>query len=83
MKYFLFRIEMLLHLGIPDNQILFDFGFTDNQILLHFGVPDNWSSCPGMVGRIYSLSSCQGHQNGIKFGCPGQRNRGMFGAWGH
>ena len=82
-NFFVFRIEILLHLGIPDNQILFNFGVPDNQILLYFGVPDNCSSGPGMVGRIYSLSSCRGHQNGMKFGCPGQKNRVMFVFWGH
>ena len=32
---------MLLHLNVPDNQILLHFGVPDNQILLHFGVPYN------------------------------------------
>ena len=47
-------IEMLLHLGIPNNQILLHFsvpdnqilirlGVPNNQILLHFGVPNSWS----------------------------------------
>ena len=47
-----FRIEILLHLGVPynqillhfsvpNNQILLHFGFPDTQILLHFGVPEN------------------------------------------
>ena len=36
-----FRIEILLHLGVPDNQILLHFSVPDNQILLRFGVPDN------------------------------------------
>ena len=36
-----FRIEILLHFGVPDNQILLRFGVPDNQILLHFNVPDN------------------------------------------
>ena len=49
-KYFLtprkcylifFRINILLYLGVPDNQILLHFSVPDNQILLHFGVPDN------------------------------------------
>ena len=69
-----FRLEILLHLGVPNNQILLCFGVPDNQTLLHLGVPDNCSSCPGMARRIYSLSSCWGHQNGVKFGCQGHRN---------
>ena len=42
-KFYLifFRIEILLHLGVPDNQILLHFSVPDNQILLRFGVPDN------------------------------------------
>ena len=47
-------IEILLHLGVPDNQILLHFsvpknkillcfGVHANQILLLFGVPDNCS----------------------------------------
>ena len=35
-KFYLifFRIEILLHLGVPDNQILLHFSVPDNQILL-------------------------------------------------
>ena len=36
-----FKIEILLHLGVPDNQILLHFSVPNNQILLRFGVPDN------------------------------------------
>ena len=36
-----FMVEILLHLGVPDNQILLHFGVPDNQILVRFGVPDN------------------------------------------
>ena len=38
---FFFRIETLLHLGVPNNQILLHFSVPDNQTLLRFGVPDN------------------------------------------
>ena len=42
MYFFVFcRIEILLHVGVPDNQILLHFGVHNNQILLHFDVPDN------------------------------------------
>ena len=37
---FFFRIEILLRLGVPDNQILLHFSVPNNQILLRFGVPD-------------------------------------------
>ena len=57
--------------------------FPKNQILLHLGVPDNCSSGPGMARRIYSLSSCRGHRNGVKFGCRGHRNGVKFGCRGH
>ena len=42
-KFYLirFRIEILLHLGVPDNQILLHFSVPNNQIFLCFGVPDN------------------------------------------
>ena len=91
---FFFRIEILLHLGVPynqfllhfgvpDNQILLRFGVPDNLILLHFCIPDNCSSGPSMARRIYSLSSCQGHWNGVKFGCRGHWNGVKFGCWGH
>ena len=36
-----FRIEILLHLGVPNNKILLHFSVSDNQILLRFGVPDS------------------------------------------
>ena len=36
-----FRIEILLHLGVPNDQILLHFSVPDNQILLCFGVPNN------------------------------------------
>ena len=36
-----FRIEILLHLGVTDNQILLHFSVPDNQILLRFCVPNN------------------------------------------
>ena len=50
----LFRIEMLLilgvpnnqivlHFSVPNNQILLRFGVHNNQVLLHFGVPDDCS----------------------------------------
>ena len=89
-----FRIEILLHLGVPDNQTLLHFGVPynkialcfgvlNNQILLHLGVPDNCSSYPGMAGKIYSLSSFWGHQNGVTFGCPGHHNRVKFGCQSH
>ena len=35
--------QILLHLGVPNQQILLRFGVPDNQVLLHFGVPDNCS----------------------------------------
>ena len=75
--------QILLRFDVPDNQILLRFGAPDNQILLHLGVPDNCSSGPGMAGRIYSLSSCRGHRNGVKFGCRGHRNGVKFGCRGH
>ena len=37
---FIFRFEILLRFGVPDNQILLPFGVPDNHILLHFGAPD-------------------------------------------
>ena len=42
-KFYLifFRIKILLHFGVPDNQILLHFSVPDKQILLHFSVPDN------------------------------------------
>ena len=64
-------IEILLHLGDPDN-----------LILLHFGVHDNCSSGPGMARRMYS-SSCQGHQNEVQFGCRGHQNKIKFCCQGH
>ena len=67
--------QILLHFGIPDNKILLRFGVPDNQILLHLGGPNNFSSGPGMAGRIYSLNSYRGHQNGIKFGCRGHQTK--------
>ena len=90
----IFRIEILLHLGVPDKQILLNFGVPnnqilllfrvpDNQILLHCGVPDNCSSGQGMARRIYSLTSCRGHRNGVRFGGRGHRNRVKFSCWGH
>ena len=36
-----FRIKILLHFGVPDNQILLYFSVPDIQILLRFGVTDN------------------------------------------
>ena len=66
-------IEILLHFGVPNNEILLHFGIPDNKILLRLGVLD-CSSGPGMARRIYSLSCCQGHQNGVTFGCRGHRN---------
>ena len=59
------------------------FRCPDNQIWLHIRVPDNGSSGPAMPRRTYSLSSCQGHQNGIKFGCRGHQNGVNFGCQGH
>ena len=47
-----------------------------------FGCPDNCYSGPGMAGRIYSLTRCQGHQNGVKFGCWGHQNGVKFSCWG-
>ena len=41
MIWIFFRIEILLHFGVPDNKILLHFGVPDNQIFLHFDVPDN------------------------------------------
>ena len=89
-----FKIEILHYLGVPDNQILLHFGVPDNQMLLHFGVPDNQillnlgvpDNCfsgadLGLAGRIYSLSSCRGHRNGVTFGCQGHQNRVKFGCW--
>ena len=35
--------QILLHFSVPDNKILLPFCVPDNQILLHFGVPDNCS----------------------------------------
>ena len=35
--------KVLLHLDIPNNKILLHFIVPDNQILLHIGVPDNCS----------------------------------------
>ena len=35
------RIEIWLHMDVPDNQIVFHFSVPDNQILLRFGVPNN------------------------------------------
>ena len=34
-------IEISLHFGVPDKQILFHLCVRHNQILLHFVVPDN------------------------------------------
>ena len=59
------------------------FGVPKNKILLHFGVPDNCSSGPGMARRIYSLSTCRGHQNGVKFACRGHRNGVKKNCLGH
>ena len=81
-----FSTEILLYLGVTDNQILLHFAVPDNQILLrlsvpdkpillHLGVPNNCSSGPGMSGRIYSLNRCWGHQNRVKFGCREHQNR--------
>ena len=41
-KFYLifFRIEILLHLGVPDDQILLHFSVPNNQILLRFSVPN-------------------------------------------
>ena len=69
---------ILLKFGVAVNQILHRFGVPDKQILLHFGVPDNCSSGPGMARRIYSLSSCQGHWNGVKLDCRGHPNGVTF-----
>ena len=93
-KLFFIRIEILLQLGVPDNQILLHFGVTDNQILrrfavpanqilLHFSVPDKCSSGPGMARRMYALSSCREHRNGVIFGCWGHRNEVKFGCREH
>ena len=86
-------MEVLLHLIIPDNQILFRFGIPNNQVLLRFGVPDNQillnlcdpdncSSGPGMAGRIYSLSSCRGHRNGVTYISWGHQNKVKFSCLG-
>ena len=52
-----FRIEILLHFGVPDNQILLSFGVPDNQILLHFGVPSPHFLL-GMLCAAHSCFSC-------------------------
>ena len=39
--FFFIIIEVLLHLGVPDNQILPYLGVTCIQILLCVGVPNN------------------------------------------
>ena len=36
----IFRIHILLNLGVPDKQILLHFNVPDNQILLRFGFPN-------------------------------------------
>ena len=75
------RIKILLHLGVPHNPFLLHFDVPTIKFYC-FGVPDSqcfslvWcSSGPDMAGRIFSLSSCQGNQKTVKFGCWGHRNR--------
>ena len=52
-------------------------------MLLDLGVSDIFSSGPGMARRIYSLSSCWGHQNGVELGCRVQQNGVNFCCQGH
>ena len=35
------NIDISLHLGVPDNQILLHLDVPDNKILLHISVPNN------------------------------------------
>ena len=44
-------MEILLHLGAPDNKILLHFGVHDKQILLRSGVPDNKILFPSVCPR--------------------------------
>ena len=75
--------KILLHFSVSNNQILLRFSVTNNQILLNLGLSDNCTSGPDIARRIYSLSSCWGHQNEVKFGCWGCRNWVKFGCRGH
>ena len=42
--FFLSMIEILLYLGVPDNQISLHFDVSYSQISLYFDVPNNWIS---------------------------------------
>ena len=59
------KIEILLHLGVPDNQILLHFSVPDNPILLRFSVPDNQIlihfGVPNNCSMNISSEPCQGH----------------------
>ena len=71
----MFKIEILLHFGVPKNQILLRFSVLNNQILLHFDVPDNkivlhcgvpsnctWGPHPaGRIGCATSVLSWRGN----------------------
>ena len=66
-RFFFFRMDIFLQLGVPNNQISLHFGNPNNQILVRNGLK----------------FGCQGHQNGVKFGCLGHCNGVKFGCRGH
>ena len=41
LKNYQTKIDILMHVGVPDNQISLHFGVPHYQIQLHFGVPHN------------------------------------------
>ena len=77
-----FRIEISLHLGVPDNQSLLQFSVPDKQMLLHFGVSDNWSMNISSQPCLGHQSSCRGHPSRVEFDHRGHQNRVKLGCWG-
>ena len=67
----------------PQQQNFTPFWCPQQQNFTPFRCPNNCSSGPGMDRTIYSLTSCRGHLNGVKFGCRGHQNGVKFGCWGH